>query len=120
MNDDAGAAKDAGLAKLRDGTAQQRLRDHGPESSVNTRFIQSKQLRVLGVMSLEDFDGLIAQRVPMIGVQDYLRAAVMADLDRMGRNQRLALQRRQITGLCEGLEGETAKRCRKHAGEGRS
>src|SRR5215468_10992174 len=117
MNDNAGATKDAGLAKLPDGTAQQRFRD-GPQSSVNTRFTQSKQRGVLAVMSVEHFDDLLAQSVPMTGVQNYLRTAVVADRDRVSRNQRLAFRRRQVTGLRKGLEVETARRCRKHAREG--
>src|SRR5260370_32770611 len=119
MNDDADSVKDAGLAKLHDGAAQQRFRHQGPESSVNTRFTQSKQLRVLAMMSLKHLDDLVAQSVPMIGAQDYLRIAVMADLDRMGGRQRLAFRRRQVTGLGDAIEIEAAKRCRKHAGKGR-
>src|SRR6266481_3006497 len=118
MNDDARAAKDAGLAKLHDGTAQQRFRDQGPKSCVNARFIKSKQLRVLAVMSVEHLDDLLAQSAPMTGIQDDPCVPVMADLDRMGRYQRLAFRRRQVTGLGEGIEVETARRCRKHAGEG--
>src|SRR6266481_8021983 len=82
MNDDAGAAKDAGLAKLHDGPAQQRFRDHGPDGSVNTRFIEPKQLRMLAVMSVEHLDDLLAQSVPMTGIQDDPGVPVMADLDR--------------------------------------
>src|SRR5215467_11063032 len=118
MNDDAGAPKDAGLAKLPDSMAHQRFRDDGPQSRVNTRFTQSEQLRVLAVMSVEHFDDLLAQSVPMTGVQNYLRIAVVADRDRVSRNQRLAFRRRQVTGLREGIEVETAGRCRKHAREG--
>src|SRR5882672_6238961 len=119
MNDDAGAAKDVGLAKLHDGTAQQRFRDQGSESSVNTRFIKSKKFRVLAVMSVEHVDDLVAESVPMTGIQDDPCVPVMADLDRMDRHQRLAFRRRQVTGLREAIEVETARRCCKHAGERR-
>src|SRR6266481_4114246 len=119
MNDDAGAAKDAGLAKLHDGPAQQRFRDHGPDGSVNTRFIEPKQLRMLAVMSVEHLDDLLAQSVPMTGIQDDPGVPVMADLDRTDRHQRVAFRRRQVTGLREGIEVETARRCREHAGERR-
>src|SRR6266478_6837374 len=98
MNDDARAAKDAGLAKLHDGTAQQRFRNQGSESSVNTHFIEPKQLRVVAMMSVERFDDLLAQSVPMTGIQDDPCVPVMADLDRMDRHQRLAFRRRQVTG----------------------
>src|SRR6266849_1652684 len=119
MNDESPAGKDAGLAKLRDGAAQQRFRDQGSESRVNTRFVEPKQLRVRAVMSVEHFDDLVAQRFPMISVQGNLRVPVMADLGRVDRNERLAFRRRQITGLYEGIEVESTRRCRKHAGEGR-
>jgi hypothetical protein len=50
MNDDAPAGNEASCAKLRDGTAQQRSRDRGSESRMNTGFIEPKPFRAVAVM----------------------------------------------------------------------
>src|SRR5215467_9452643 len=97
--------------------AKQRLCYLRSKRRINPHFIEPEQFRVFAVMSVEQFDDLVAQCVPMIGVQDDSRVPVMTDLRRMNRKERLGFLSSQIMGLTEGIEVETATCRRKHAGK---
>jgi hypothetical protein len=118
MIDGAAAGNDAGRAKLRDGTAQQRSRDRRSESRVNTGFIEPEQFRVRAVMSTKRLYGLVKQCLPMIGMQGDPRARIMAELDRVDGNERPAFGGRQIPASFEDIKVKAANRCLEHALEG--